>query len=227
MNELKNEEIEFNTVCEEWLYFKKNKVKESSYLNYKFIIDKHLKNDFSNKQINYFKVYDLNKYVDNLKEKLANKTIRDIISIFKSILRYAERKYNMDFKLDLISCPTIYQKEIEVFSEMEKSKLEKYLLSSQELKNIGILISLYSGLRIGEICSLKWSNIDFESKLICVNHTMQRVYIEKDKTQVIITEPKTKKSIRKIPIAKTLYNKLKEININYSKDDYILTRKNR
>lgn len=227
MNELKNEEIEFNTVCEEWLYFKKNKVKESSYLNYKFIIDKHLKNDFSNKQISYFKEYDLNKYIDKLKEKLANKTIRDIISVFKSILRYTERKYNMDFKLDLISCPTIYQKEIEVFSEKEKLKLEKYLLSSQELKNIGILISLYSGLRIGEICSLKWSNIDFDSKLIYVNHTMQRVYIEKDKTQVIITEPKTKKSIRKIPIAKTLYNKLKEISVNYSKDDYILTRKKR
>lgn len=227
MNELRNEEIEFNTVCEEWLYFKKNKVKESSYLNYKFIIDKHLKNDFSNKQISYFKEYDLNKYIDKLKEQLANKTIRDIISVFKSILRYTERKYNMDFKLDLISCPTIYQKEIEVFSDKEKLKLEKYLLASQELKNIGILISLYSGLRIGEICSLKWSNIDFDSKLIYVNHTMQRVYIEKNKTQVIITEPKTKKSVRKIPIAKTLYNKLKEISVNYSKDDYILTRKKR
>lgn len=227
MNELKNEEIEFNTICEEWLYFKKNKVKESSYLNYKFIIDKHLKNNFSNKQIKYFREYDLNKYVDILKKKLSNKTIRDIISVFKSILRYAERKYNMDFKLDLISCPTIYQKEIEVFSEKEKLKLEKYLLAKQELKNIGILISLYSGLRIGEICSLKWSNIDFESKLIYVNHTMQRVYMEKKKTQVIITEPKTKKSTRKIPIAKTLYNKLKEISTNYSKDDYILTRKKR
>lgn len=225
MNELKNEEIEFNTICREWLYFKKNKVKESTYLNYKFIINKHLKNDFRNKQINYFKEYDLNKYIDKLKKKLANKTIIDLISVFKSILRYTERKYNMDFKLDLISCPTIYQKEIEVFSDKEKSKLEKYLLENQELKNIGILISLYSGLRIGEICSLKWSNIDFDSKLIYVNHTMQRVYIEKNKTQVIITEPKTKKSIRKIPIAKTLYNKLKEISINYSKDDYILTRK--
>lgn len=225
MNELKNEEIEFNTICREWLYFKKNKVKESTYLNYKFIINKHLKNDFRNKQINYFKEYDLNKYIDKLKKKLANKTIIDIISVFKSILRYTERKYNMDFKLDLISCPTIYQKEIEVFSDKEKSKLEKYLLENQELKNIGILISLYSGLRIGEICSLKWSNIDFDSKLIYVNHTMQRVYIEKNKTQVIITEPKTKKSIRKIPIAKTLYNKLKEISINYSKDDYVLTRK--
>lgn len=112
MNELKNEKIEFNTVCEEWLYFKKNKVKESTFLNYKFIIDKHLKNNFGNKEINHFKRYDLNKYIDKLKEKLANKTIRDIISVFKSILRYAERKYSMDFKLDLISCPTIYQKEI-------------------------------------------------------------------------------------------------------------------
>ncbi|MFR3182416.1 MAG: hypothetical protein ACLTPN_02205, partial [Clostridia bacterium] len=54
MNELKNEEIEFNTICREWLYFKKNKVKESTYLNYKFIINKHLKKDFRNKQINYF-----------------------------------------------------------------------------------------------------------------------------------------------------------------------------
>lgn len=227
MNELKNEEIEFKNVCEEWLYFKKNKVKESSYLNYKFIIDKHLKNNFRDKKINYFKEYDFNKYVDKLKENLANKTIRDIISVFKSILRYAERKYNMDFKLDLITCPTIYQKEIEVFSDKEKLKLEKYLLASKELKNVGILISLYSGLRIGEICSLKWSNIDFESKLIYVNHTMQRVYMGKKKTKVIITEPKTKKSIRKIPIAKTLYNKLKEISTNYSEDVYILTRRKR
>ncbi len=105
---------------------------------------------YGDKDNNFNKEYDLNKYIDKLKEKLANKTIINIISVFKSILRYAERKYNIDFKLDLISCPTIYQKEIEVFSNKEKSKLEKYLLANQELKNIGILISLYSGLRIGE-----------------------------------------------------------------------------
>lgn len=225
MNELKNEEIKFNDVCEEWLAFKKNKVKQSTYLNYKFIINKHLKSCFEDKILLYFKDYDLNEFIDNLKESLVNKTIRDIISVLKSILRYAERKYDMDFKLDLVSCPMIYQKEIEVFNEKEKQKLEKYLLASNDLKNVGVLISLFSGLRIGEVCALKWSNIDLESKLIYVNHTMQRVYIDKNKTKVIVTEPKTKKSIRKIPISKTLYDKLKKLSVDYSKDAYVLTRR--
>lgn len=227
MNELKNEEIKFNTICEEWLAFKKNKVKQSTYLNYKFIINKHLQSNFGDKTLEYFKSYDLNEYIDNLKQSLVNKTIRDIISVLKSILRYSERKYDMDFKLDLVSCPMIYPREIEVFNEKEKQKLEKYLLASENLKDLGILISLFSGLRIGEVCSLKWSNIDLESKLIYVNHTMQRIYISKNKTKVIVTEPKTKKSIRKIPISKTLYNKLKQIGSNHSKDDYILTRRYR
>lgn len=131
----------------------------------------------------------------------------------------------MDFKLDLVSCPMIYPREIEVFTEREKQKLEKYLLSSKNLKDIGVLISLFSGLRIGEVCSLKWSNIDLESKFIYVKHTMQRVYIGKSITEVIVTEPKTKKSIRKIPISKILYNKLKELSSNYSKAAYVLTRR--
>ena len=54
---------------------------------------------------------------------------------------------------------------------------------------------------------------------------MQRVYLGKNKTKVIVTEPKTKKSIRKIPIAKTLYDKFKKLSINYSKDAYVLTRR--
>lgn len=225
MNELENEEIKFNNICEEWLAFKKNKVKQSTYLNYKFIINKHLQSNFGDKTLEYFKSYDLNEFIDNLKQSLVNKTIRDIISVLKSILRYSERKYDMDFKLDLVSCPMIYPREIEVFTEREKQKLEKYLLSSKNLKDIGVLISLFSGLRIGEVCSLKWSNIDLESKFIYVKHTMQRVYIGKSITEVIVTEPKTKKSIRKIPISKILYNKLKELSSNYSKAAYVLTRR--
>ena len=112
MNELENEKIKFNTICKEWLAFKKIKVKQSTYLNYKFIINKHLQSIFGDKTLEYFKSYDLNEYIDNLKQSLVNKTIRDIISVLKSILRYTERKYDMDFKLDLVSCPMIYPREI-------------------------------------------------------------------------------------------------------------------
>ena len=56
MNELENEEIKFNTICKEWLAFKKNKVKQSTYLNYKFIINKHLQSNFGDKTLEYFKL---------------------------------------------------------------------------------------------------------------------------------------------------------------------------
>lgn len=101
MNELENEKIKVNTICAEWLAFKKNIVKQSTYLNYKFIINKHLQSNFGDKTLEYFKSYDLNEFIDNLKQCLVNKTIQDIISVLKSILRYAERKYDMDFKLKI------------------------------------------------------------------------------------------------------------------------------
>lgn len=70
---------------------------------------------------------------------------------------------------------------------------------------------------------MKWSDIDFENKLINITHTLQRVYVDKDDTKVVITNPKTKQSIRKIPIARELFAKLKEMKRYYENDDYILT----
>lgn len=89
---------------------------------------------------------------------------------------------------------------------------------------MGIFISLYTGLRIGEVCGLKWSDIDFEGKLIYVRRTVQRVYLEKGKkSKIIVTVPKTKKSLRKIPMAKKLIDKLKEFNNDFPEESYVLT----
>lgn len=89
---------------------------------------------------------------------------------------------------------------------------------------MGILISLYSGLRIGEVCGLKWEDIDFDNKLIIIRRTVQRVYLGKGRTKVIITAPKTRKSLRKIPISKVLLKKLIPISKNFQPKAYILTR---
>lgn len=220
-----NNSILFEQICEEWLSYKKPRIKESTYSNYKFTIDRFLKVKFKGKTLEFFTNYNFNQYIEQLQERLANKTTRKIGVILKSILRYAERKYDFDFKLDLITLPLIDPKEISIFNEKERLKLEKYLSKSQDIKELGIYISLYVGLRIGEVCALKWSDIDFENKLINITHTLQRVYVDKDDTKVVITNPKTKQSLRKIPIARDLLTKLKEMKKYYENDDYILTGK--
>lgn len=220
--ELKNS-ILFDQLCEEWLSYKKPRIKESAYSNYKFSIDRFLKRSFYGKTLEFFVDYNFNQFVEELQSRLANKTTRKIGVILKSILRYAERKYDFDFKLDLMTLPLVDPKEIEIFTDRERLKLERHLNKSQDIKELGIYISLYAGLRIGETCALKWSDIDFENKLINITHTLQRVYVDKDDTKVVITNPKTKQSIRKIPIARELFAKLKEMKRYYENDDYILT----
>ena len=223
MPEYEINKIYFKNLTEEWLQYKKTKIKESTYLNYKFTINNKLLVKLGNYNLKELLKYDFNSFVNELMEYLSNKTVKDIVCILKGILRYAEMKYDINFKLGLISTPSLYKKEIEIINEKDRKKLEKYCLQTDELKRLGILISLYSGLRIGEICALKWKNIDFENKNIYVTHTIQRVYIGKNNTKVIYTTPKTQKSIRKVPIAKTLYEKLKPLSKKYTKESFLLT----
>ena len=215
--------VRFRRLTDNWLLYKKHKIKESTYLNYNYIINTYLNKKFGKKRLSYFLDYDMNEFIDSLEKTLSNKTVRDIVLVLKSILKYAERKYNTNFKLDLITMPTSEKNELQVFNEKEIKKLEKVCIKSEDIRNIGILIAIYTGMRIGEICALKWEHIDLNKKLINVKQTLQRVYVEKKKTKVIITPPKTKTSERKIPIPQMLYDELKKQSVNYSKQAYVIT----
>lgn len=223
MKQLNVEKEKFNKICDEWLSYKKLRIKESTYSNYSFKINRYIKKDFGEKRLQDLKNEDINRYIERLQKRLSNKTIKDITIVLKSVLKYAERKYDMDFKLDLVSTPLATEEEVEVFNEKERRRIQNYILKSKQLNEIGILISMYSGMRIGEICALKWCDIDFENKSIKVTHTVQRIYINKNDTKIILTSPKTKKSIREIPLAKILYENLKELSKKYSKEAFVLT----
>ena len=215
--------VKFKKTTDNWLLYKKHKIKESTYLNYNYIINTYLNKEFGKKRLDFFLTYDMNQFIDNLEKTLSNKTVRDIILVLKSILKFAERKYNVNFNLDLVTMPTAHKSELQVFSEKEIKKIEKECMESIDIRTIGILISIYTGMRIGEICALKWENIDFSKKLINVTQTLQRVYVEKERTKIIITPPKTKTSERKIPIPTNLYDKLKIESTKFSREAYVLT----
>ena len=219
------EETTFSKGCDEWLIYKQNTVKESSYLNYKFKINRYLRPDLGNKTLKEFTKYDMNEYIIKKKDQkgITENILKDCVMFLKSILRFLKRKYRIDFDLDFCYRLNGNINEIVVFNEKEKQKLYKYLMKSNKVKTLGILISLYAGLRIGEVCGLKWEDIDFENKMLNVRRTVQRVYLGKNESKIIVTTPKSKNSVRKIPLSKVLINKLRPLSNMFSKNDYILT----
>lgn len=213
----------FNEAIDEWLEFKRLNVKKSTYYNYKFVIDKRIRNELGEMNIYKLAEYDFNKFICEMSKSLSKKTLSDTIILLKQILKFVGRKYNIDYKFDLITIPKLEKNDSKIFNDNEIKILSNYLLKSREIKNMGILISLYEGLRIGEVCSLKWGDINFEDDEIKVQNTMQRIYLNPKETVVITGKPKTKNSIRSIPISKKIEKQLRRNSIRFSKNSYVLT----
>ena len=222
LNKKGSEEMNFERISAEWLEYKRNNVKESTYYNYMYNIERYLKPFFNQRNID--EILNYNDFIQELKEKYALETIKRIVNVLKSILNYYQDEYNVILKTKKITLPKTEKRKVKILSHQEKEKLEKYCLEENTLKSLGIIICLNTGLRIGEICALKWKNIDLEEKSIYVEQTMQRVYIKQDKkSKIIIDKPKSSYSIRTIPMNKKVYNILKSIQKNYKENDFLLT----
>lgn len=212
----------FEDVSYEWLKQKKGQIKQSSYYNYRFIVERYLISYFGNKNIR--KLHDFNNFIDELSTYLAPKTIRDVFSVLKMILTYYEETYNKKLKYKKAILPKIERKEIEVFTSKEREKIENYCIEQNTLKTIGILICLKTGMRLGELCALRWENIDLTEKCFYIRETAQRVYRGKnEKSKLTIGLPKTKCSIRTIPMNSKVYKILRQLNKKYMKDAFFLT----
>ena len=212
----------FRVVTEEWLKYKKNTVKKSTYYNYSYSVAKYLYPSFAGKNITKIKNY--NNFIEELSDTLSPKTVRDIVTKLKEIINFYEEEHNTKINVKKMSLPKINKKEIQILSNKEKQKLEKYCIEQNSLKSLGILICLNTGLRVGEVCALRWENIDFETRRIHVEKTIERIYSkEENKTIVIIDTPKSITSVRTIPINSKLYNILKQIRGKSKKTDFVLT----
>jgi len=216
-------DITFYEIINNWLIYKHNSVKQSTYFKYKYVIEKYLFPKLKDKTIKELLKCDFNNLMCSF-NNLNKNTIKMLITILKSVLKFAERKYDIDFKIDLIKYPKKNTNDLQIFTNKEKQKLISYCYSNGSLKSIGILISLYTGIRIGELCALKWKDINLINDTISISQTLQRVYVN-NSTHILIDSPKSNSSIRKIPINKKLHNllyTLKEAN-KYNSQCYFLT----
>ena len=178
-------EITLNEIIEEWLKFKKITLKESTYYRYIYMINQYITPHFKNIKMEELQKYDFNIFVAELMKILKPTSIKNVISLLKSILAYSKKKYGYDFNFDFVAIPKVHKKELRVLSSRESTKLEKYCLKQNTLKHIGIIICLNTGLRIGEICALKWDCIDLDRRVLKVRFTMQRIYNKLEKNSMI------------------------------------------
>jgi len=215
----------FGELARLWLLHKKNRIKESSYTNYSFKLQNHIIPAFGNVKYSCLTAEKFNRFSEQkLSSGLSLGYVYDVLAVIKSICNFAHRQYNYENKSEFIVVKKVKNKTTaKLLSDESHKKLNKYLLKSDNQSNIGILLASATGMRIGEICALKWENINLEKRIVTVRSTMQRIKSGegKSKTKLIITPPKTATSIREIPIPDFICSKLKSLYTN--SDDYILS----
>lgn len=200
------------------LYLKRCMIrnKESTYSSYYYVINSRILPYYSGLEIKKITSDSVTKYANYLMAKgLSNKTIKDTLTILYGILKLYNKKIEVIY-------PKIMKKEVKILKECDQLLLETYLVNNLNSISFGIYLSLYTGLRIGEVCALKWSDID--SNKITINNTVVRVIAsnKKRKTKLVIANAKSISSIREIPLSnnmKKLIEKLNGINPSH----YILS----
>lgn len=207
-----------NYYIDNWLMSIRFLVKTSTYAHYYTIVNKHIRPYLGEVEIKVIKPKTIENFMNQkFEEGLSTKSIRDMIVVLKQILSYA----NISIKFRL---PKLQKKEIKILSKNEIQILEKEIMKRKSYAAYGILLSLYTGVRIGEVCALTWKDIDLNKRVIKIEHTMLRIMdLEKeDRTKVIIEEPKTEHSKREIPINQLLYDVLVKIKPK-NRNTYFLT----
>lgn len=213
-------------IVELWKVDKKQYVKKSSYSAYMLLIENHLSPAFGN--MYNVEETDVQSFVfKKLEEGMSHKSIKDILIVLKMILKFGAKNNFLNYKQFDIQFPTERERQdIEVLSKINQIKIMNYVQEHFTFQNLGIYICLSAGIRIGEICALTWEDIDTDSGIISIRKTIQRIYIIEDNnkhTELVIDTPKTKNSIRDIPMSKDLLKMLKPVKKIVNSTFFVLT----
>lgn len=182
-----------------WLRHIKQRVKPATYQKYESICRNHIKNDLGNTLLSNITRASVDVFAENKlvgKEKLSIKTVNDILIVLGLIFKFAEEEYKT--QMPRISFIRDKKKEARVLSSEEQNKLASFLIKDIDIYKFGALFTLFTGIRIGELCALKWE--DITNNYVTINKTMQRLKNENGGTQIIIGSPKSESSKRVIPL---------------------------
>ena len=219
-------ENKFSKIVALWKEDKKQYVKRSTFAAYTLLIENHILPSFG--EMALVEEQDVQTFVfRKLNEGLSHKTIKDILIVLKMILRFGAKNQMTEYRQIDIKFPTERDKHsIDILNRSHQKQIMEYIRLHFTFKNLGIYICLSAGMRIGEICALTWDDLDVENGIIHVRKTIHRIYVIEEHrkyTEVILDTPKTKNSIREIPMTKNLLKMIRPIKKIVNGNFYVLT----
>lgn len=215
-----NNRLLFSAVAAQWLASESRIKKDSTICKYRNNLNIHLNPRFGDKIFSDIRREDVVEYIVELRNKDSNhgamstNTIKSIISVFRAVVAYGKSQYHLP-AADFTGLFTGAAEDIpcRLLTENEEAVLLEYILSELDSEKMGILLVLYTGLRLGELCALRWDDIDFKEKTLTVHSTMKRIQTPQSpdhKSKVVVTLPKSRKSIRTIPLHEDILELLKK-----------------
>ena len=209
-----------------WKKDKQQYVKQSSIAAYALILENHILPVFGDKvQLTETDVQAF--ALKKLQDGLSQKTVKDVLIVLKMIQKFGAKNGDLPFMEWSVKFPTEQTKqELEVLSINNQKRIMQYAIDNFTFRNLGIYICLSTGIRIGEVCALKWGDINIATETISINRTIERIYVidgEKRHTEVVIGTPKTKNSLREIPMSKELLKIVRPLKKVMNDEYFILT----
>lgn len=222
-------DLPFSELSEMWLNSIQASVKESTWIKYRNILKCSIVPQLGNTKLSEIDYSAVSGLCNDLMEPsgkdqsgLAAKTVADALSLTKSVIKYASRMKYMTDRTALDVSVKVKNAPLRVLSVQEQQILISEITEELDFTGLGIYICLFTGIRVGELCALTWDDISLENNMIHIHRTMQRIQTPDSdkKTTILIAEPKSQYSIRDIPIAGTLREKLIQQTV---KEGYVLT----
>ena len=207
-------DLTFAEIAAKWLPVISLKVKQSTHAGYLTTLNAHvlpMLGDYKIQNINstiigHFAMEKLEKGRFDCSGGLSSKTVRDILSIIKSVMDFAWNEKYIANRIT-ISYPKHEQQTIRVLTRYEQSALEAVLKTDLTIHKVGMLLCLYTGIRVGELCALRWQDISPMYDILFIRQTLQRIKNTDEngrKTKIHIDSPKSLCSERSIPLPKFL-----------------------
>ncbi|MCL1878121.1 MAG: site-specific integrase [Defluviitaleaceae bacterium] len=184
-------------------------VKPSTHGIYVRYFENYISPHFGNMPCGQMTLEKAQAFVDKqLESGLSAITVQSVFNFLKNGLRSA---FHQD-EIFSVKLPKSIPAEVAVLSVDEQKRLESVAKSSDSINRVGIILCLYTGIRIGELCGLFWTDIDFDRRMLYVRRTLQRIKNADGttKTEIACLTPKSNSSHRSIPLPEFLISLLKE-----------------
>ena len=219
--------VSLRQAAEWFLLSKRDSLKPSSYGRYAFVIEHHILPWLGTLSLQELTAERISAFFRCLRSKgLSEKSARDVGVLLKSILKQAEQKWQCGSPASGARLPPCKMKKADTFTEYEVAMLAKYIISAPDMTGLCVLLVLNTGLRLGEVCALKKSDIILSSGVLRVRRAVQRIKSGTG-TQLVLQEPKSASSRRSIPIPADMLALLANALAEVPEDAFLLTGNDR